>query len=138
MWKVLPCYVCCEVWKQRSRVLFDGEDFFWMIAPKEFSYFGEMYKERVNKGMWIINPPTFNLSFPICYFDGETQEHGNKCGARATLKVVDSRVYKLKMGYGRGTNTRGELMALWCLLYFVNWNLLSHIQIVGDSKVVID
>ena len=35
-----------------------------------------------------------------------------KCGARAVLKFNDSRVFKFKMGCGRGTSTRRERIAL--------------------------
>ena len=52
--------------------------------------------------------------------------------------MIDTKVFKLKMDRGKGTNTSGELLALWCLLYFAGKKQVSHLQICGDSKVAID
>ena len=42
------------------------------------------------------------------------------------------------MNYSRGTYTTGELLALWSLLFFARFKQFSHIQVAGDSKIVID
>ena len=39
---------------------------------------------------------------------------------------------------GKGTNTRGELIALWCLSAFANEKEVQFLQVAGDSKVVVD
>jgi len=39
---------------------------------------------------------------------------------------------------GNGTNTKGELLALWCILYFAGYKKINSIQLVGDSKIIID
>jgi ribonuclease HI len=48
----------------------------------------------------------------VGFFDGASQEKGSKCGAGALLKCPVLGTYRLKMNCGRGTNTRGELLAL--------------------------
>ena len=52
--------------------------------------------------------------------------------------MVEHIVFKLRVGYGRGTNTRGELLVIWCLLYFAHLKHLTHLQSASDSKVIID
>jgi len=42
------------------------------------------------------------------------------------------------MNCGNGTNTKGELLALWCILYFACYKKINMIQLVGDSKIIID
>ena len=42
------------------------------------------------------------------------------------------------MGYGKSTNTRVELLAIWALLFFSKEIGLPGIHIFGDSSVVID
>lgn len=42
------------------------------------------------------------------------------------------------LGYGPGTNTRAELMALWGLLHFTNKCGILNLQVLGDSKTIID
>ena len=42
------------------------------------------------------------------------------------------------MNCGRGSNTSGELLALWSQLFFYHAKNIVHLQVVGDSKVIID
>jgi ribonuclease HI len=63
---------------------------------------------------------------------------GFKCGAGAILKCPDLGVFSLKMNCGPGTNTRGELLALWSILFFAQYKQISCLQLVGDSKVIVD
>ena len=75
---------------------------------------------------------------PIGYVDEASQDNGDKCGAGVILKVINESVFKLSLGCGKGTNTRGELLALWCLFCFAHEKHFTHLQVVGDSKVIID
>ena len=45
---------------------------------------------------------------------------------------------RMKMNCGRGTNTHGELLALWVLLWASHLYHISNLQVLGDSKVIID
>ena len=44
----------------------------------------------------------------------------------------------MKMNSGYGTNTKGELLALWCMLYFENVLKVIRLMLEGDSKFIID
>jgi hypothetical protein len=42
------------------------------------------------------------------------------------------------MNCGKGTNSKGELMALWLILYFSYLKQVPRLLLMGDSKVIID
>ena len=88
--------------------------------------------------MEIPRPPSINNNFPIGIFDGASQEACLKCGARAVVKLSEVCPFKLINGCGSGTNTRGELLALWSLLHFSTSKPITTMHIYGDSKVIID
>jgi ribonuclease HI len=74
----------------------------------------------------------------VGFFDGASQDRGDKCGAGAVLKCPVLGTYIIKMNCGSGTNTRAELLALWCILFFACYKKVTRLQLVGDSKVIID
>lgn len=53
-------------------------------------------------------------------FDGASKKDGEFCGAGVVLKLLDNIAYHIRFGGGKGSNTKGELMALWCLLFFAH------------------
>jgi ribonuclease HI len=44
----------------------------------------------------------------------------------------------LKYALGRGSNNKAEYVALWVLIYLANWMGCQRLQVLGDSKLVID
>jgi hypothetical protein len=79
---------------------------------------GELKIPKVTKISRVVRPPLIDCDLAVGFFDGASQDRGDKCGARAVLKCPVKGTYRLKMNYGRGSNTRGELLALWCILHF--------------------
>jgi ribonuclease HI len=71
-------------------------------------------------------------------FDGASQNGGEKCGAGSLLKCSVRSVYSIKLNCGTGTNTRGELLALWSLLFFSLQKQVSCLHLIEDSKVIVD
>lgn len=51
---------------------------------------------------------------------------------------MNGTIYKLRFDRGKGTNAREEFWALWSLLIYANKKCLSHFQVFGDSKIIID
>jgi ribonuclease HI len=54
------------------------------------------------------------------------------------LHLSHSKFYNLKLGVGAGSNTRAKLLALWGLLNFAKSIHVEHLQVVGDSKLIVD
>jgi ribonuclease HI len=76
--------------------------------------------------------------YTLACFDGASISGGGICGAGGVIKQPDSTVHRWFLNCGNGTNTKAELMGVWATLYLAKqWNI-QKIQILGDSKVVID
>jgi ribonuclease HI len=74
----------------------------------------------------------------IAWFDGAAQLDGNQCGAGGVLKSPDLTVYRWVYNCGGGTNTRAELLGVWATLMLASHLSFHRLQVLGDSKVVID
>ena len=61
-----------------------------------------------------------------------------KCGGRKFLRINEDHNYRLLMSYGPTTNTRVELLALSRLLHFTSIIGIDTIQVLGDSKVIVN
>jgi ribonuclease HI len=81
---------------------------------------------------------TYREGFTIACFDGVASSDGNLCGAGGFLKINGSKVTKWLMNCGQGTNTKVELLGVWASLTMVQHLQHTNIQLLGDSKVVID
>ena len=56
------------------------------------------------------------LSYPTGFSDGAAANLTK--GAGILLLISQSHHFNIKMGCGKSTNTRAEIMVLWALLYF--------------------
>ena len=92
--------------------------------------------EKINS-IRIISSPLLSSSLPLGFFDRASQENGAKCGARVVLKLREEHISLLKMGYVRGTNSCGEMLGVWILLYFSRTKFISNLQLFGVSKVIL-
>jgi hypothetical protein len=138
-WKELPGYLCWEVWKHRNLVIFEGRPLNRdKVCNSILQDLGETKVSNFTKVDRIDMPPILDWDLAVGFFDGASQERGEKCGAGAVLKCPEKGTYKIMMNCGRETNTRGELLTLWCLLYFASYIKVTQLQLVGDSKVIID
>jgi ribonuclease HI len=74
----------------------------------------------------------------VAFFDGATLSTGFCCGAGGTFKMHPEWTTKWYLCCGRGSNTKAELLGLWATLLIASYWSLDHIQVFGDSKVIID
>jgi hypothetical protein len=54
------------------------------------------------------------------------------------MKCLIMGTYKLKLNCGKWTNSKGELMILWLILYFSYLKQVQRLLLMGYSKVIID
>jgi ribonuclease HI len=78
------------------------------------------------------------LVYPLASFDGTTKDDGMCSGAGRILRVSARRLYKLFFNCGIVSNTKEEFLGAWATLYIENCLTLKKLQILGDSKVIID
>jgi ribonuclease HI len=74
----------------------------------------------------------------IAWFDGAAQLDGHQCGARGVLKTPNLIVFKWVYNCGGGTNTRAKLLGVWKTHILASHLSFHRLQVLGDSKVVID
>jgi ribonuclease HI len=74
----------------------------------------------------------------VAFFDGASEAGGSNCGAGGVIKSCTSRAYRWYLNCGEGTNTKAELMGAWAALFMAKFLDILDIQLLGDSKVVID
>jgi ribonuclease HI len=71
-------------------------------------------------------------------FDGVTLSNGECCGAGGMIKTQTSKVIEWYINCGAGSNTKAELMGLWATLTLATQWSIEKLQVLGDSKVIID
>lgn len=106
------------------------------VVLKDIGSFREFHYE-INSIRTIANTPIHN-TFSLGYFDVASQENGSKCGVGVVLKLRENHIFCLKMSCGRGSNTHGELLGIWSMLYFARTKLLSNLLLLADSNMIID
>ena len=75
------------------------------------------------------------LTYPCGFFDGvDADDLG---GAGFVLHLSDSHFLSFSLGYGKSTNTRAELLALWAVLAMSKLLGIPLLAIYGDSLVII-
>jgi len=84
----------------------------------------------------IMIPQHSNIKF--AWFDGAAQLDGILCRTGGVLKLPDFTVIIWVLNCGIGTNTKANLMGAWETPGLASHMSLQRLQIMGDSKVVID
>jgi ribonuclease HI len=72
------------------------------------------------------------------WFDGASQQNGIYSGVDGVIMIKEQTFYKWMINCGVGSNTRAELMGVWALLTLASRLFISEIQVLGDSRIVID
>ena len=57
---------------------------------------------------------------------------------RNCAKMSRGGIYSIKMNFGTRTNTRRELLALWSLMFFALHKHVTFLQLIEDSKLIVD
>ena len=76
--------------------------------------------------------------FMLACFDGAALLTGDCFVAGGIFKSHASRVTKWYINCRVGTNTKAKLLGLWATLTLASLWAIDKIQILGDSKVIID
>jgi ribonuclease HI len=71
-------------------------------------------------------------------FDVVAVAGGTNCGVGGTIKTINVQVFHWFFNCGAQTNTKAELLGVWATLTITKLLNLRYIQVIGDSKVIID
>ena len=91
-------------------------------------------QKQNSQNIWT---PMIDNMILVWYFDGATEDDGSKCGVKAILHIEKDQYFKAMWNCGRGTNNRGELLALWMLLWVAQSYKITNLQVSGDSRIIL-
>jgi ribonuclease HI len=136
--KILPLITIWFIWKERNSVLFEGK--YPSVTTVVFKILGALNKKHLdNKSQALRLKPFYRLQgYSVAFFDGAAEAGGSRCGAGGTLKCFEAPDYRWYINCGAGTNTKAELMGAWASLTIARLLEIQHLQVMGDSKVIID
>ena len=86
----------------------------------------------------IIMEEVIDRTKPWGFFDGFASGNPKICGAGSILFLKDDHYITFKVGLGEGTNNFAKLYALKLLISLSLKKQVKHIQIFGDSMLVIN
>jgi ribonuclease HI len=92
-------------------------------------------KQKKNKNSVM---PHIDYDILWGFFDGASQGDPPRCGVGGFFFLNQSHYFHIHYALGRGTNTKEEFSILWTLLLFSLKKGITKIQVMGDSKTVID
>jgi hypothetical protein len=101
-----------------------------------FAYEDVWMPEKIKATRVTVNLEIDN-AIPWGFFDGASQGNPRK-GRAGVLFLKEGYSVSFKAALGEGSNNWTELNALWLLLRTATEYEADKIQIMGDSKVVID
>jgi hypothetical protein len=61
-----------------------------------------------------------------------------RCGVGVVLYISISHLFMVRYDFGKDTNMKAELFAMWALLFLVNMLNMWKVQVLGDSRVEIN
>jgi ribonuclease HI len=136
--KYLPVFVCWHIWNARNRAIFDSRlpslnGVFYKIVSS-FHWKQSSLKTQIPKSCDF----TQKEGYTVACFDGAAQVSGGNCGAGGFFKSHPSRCTWWFLNCGSGTNTKAELLGLMGLPLLASCWSISHLHVLGDSRVIID
>jgi hypothetical protein len=79
-----------------------------------------------------------NRGYRVSFFDRYSQYHTPWYGVRGMLYFNPIHFWFVRYASGRWTNKRVDFIALWTMLEIVNKKGIYKLQIMGNSKLVIN
>lgn len=126
-----------EVWCVRNWLIFNGDrPDMVLLAARILSRNTATDRAPVRDLIGAPPLPIDYVMYPIGFFGGAAQLGVG--GAGMVIKLSDNHFFHLRMGAGRGSNTRSKLLALWGLLWFAENRNIRISHIFGDSLCIIN
>ena len=104
------------IWIQRNKAIFGNVPInIQLVINKIRSSFREQKTRSGGTKTRVLKAPSFYYEMRWSFFDWACQGNHNECGACIIIYLSLGTFFKLKLGIGRGTNTK-ELV-LWGLFF---------------------
>jgi hypothetical protein len=134
----LPNYVCWFLWLERNRLLFNNEYTSPQVVDfKSVVSFNACVRPQKNISLYRTKR-TPRLQQLVGWIDGVATANGTNSGARGVISLNANTSFKWTFNTGAGTNNGAESLGIWTTLFLSLRLYIIDIQIIGDSKLVID
>jgi ribonuclease HI len=140
VFNILPSLACWFIWLERNKCIFESRiPSTQGVALKIRGILENLFGLRPRKGKSprIKKTPAITLA-SVAWFDGATQANGILSGVGGVIKLSGNICYRWTLNCGPGTNTRAELLGVWASLILATRLDIDQLQVLGDSKIVID
>jgi ribonuclease HI len=97
----------------------------------------DLYQHRSILNVDLLSMLSLDYEIPWFFFYGANQGHPH-CGVGVVLHLNSSHFFHIRYALEIGSNMNTEFAALWTLLHHAKHLSLTKLQVLGDSKVVID
>lgn len=135
----LPSILVNSLWWARNSSTFKDKDIPTEVtASITLNLAKEIVMELKSKNPKIPSMPTLDYEIPWGYFDEACQGHPPICGVGVVLFLNHKHSLQSKYTPDVETNNKVEFIALWTLLEATIKKDVKILQVMGDSKLVID
>jgi ribonuclease HI len=134
----LAAHACWQLWIERNKAVFDDRTpSAHSVTRRILSSFS--WQPSTVKALPLqVCEINLKQGFTLACFDGAAHSSGLCCGAGGIFRFHSSRVTKWFINCGAGSNTKAELLGLWATLTLATFWSINQLQILGDSRVIID
>ena len=134
----LPAFLCWYIWNETNITIFEaGSPSFQKVVYKAIGAVS-IHGIKAKDTLPCIVRVNLLVDRAIAWFDGETQQWGEKSGAGGKIMTNSNTSVLWTFNYGQGTNTRDELLGAWASLTLAIRLSISDLLLLGDSKIVIE
>jgi ribonuclease HI len=136
--KALSLITSWFIWKECNLAIFEGK--LPSVNTVVIKILGAFHLRLANNKSKVLRiKPFFRLQgYTMAFFDGAAEVGGLRCGAGGILKCIGALDIRWIFNCSSGTNTKAELMGAWASLWMANLLKIHHLQVMGDSKVIVD
>jgi ribonuclease HI len=134
----LAAITCWNIWIERNKAIFEEKaPSAWVVVYKTLG--SPFTFPLIQKVQNIRQRPIALYEDCTCaFFDGASTVGGQNCGAGGTIICSDTTEYRWFVNCGGGTNTKAELLGAWATLTLAKYLNIQNLQLMGDSKVIIE
>jgi ribonuclease HI len=109
------------------------------ISNHNLSYIKHGLQFSAFKSQVLRLSPIIRLhGYTLAFFDGASIAGGTICGVGSSLKCIDGSDTRWYFNCGEGSNNKAELLGAWATLTIAKIMGIQHIQVLGDSRVIVD
>jgi ribonuclease HI len=136
--KKLPILLSWFTWNERNKALFEGKSpSGWVVVHRTLGALTKFHTVKYSQVL-RVSPVIRLIGYSLAFFDGASIAGGSGCGAGGTLKLIEGPIINWLFNCGEGSNTKAELVGAWASLTIARILEIKLVQILGDSKTIIE